>query len=148
MIKNAGSAVAGDVDVGPAVVVEVESGNAEGVVAGGLIDVRFRGDVFEFSVSQIVIKNVFRPWQAARTAHDRHAFPDAGRAFARGGGGGEIEVHVVGDHQVEMAVAIVIDEGAAGAPGFSGAGDAGLLADIGEGAVAVVVIQNDFCRSR
>src|SRR6476620_1456502 len=43
-----------------------------------------------------------------------------------------------------MAVAVVVDEGAAGAPGFAGAGDAGFLADVGEGTVAVVPIQHIF----
>ena len=43
-----------------------------------------------------------------------------------------------------MAVAIVVDEGAAVAPGFSRAANAGFFADIGEGAVAVVVIEDVF----
>ena len=47
-----------------------------------------------------------------------------------------------------MAVAIVIDEGAPGAPGFAVAGHAGFFADIGEATVAVVVVQHVFCRSR
>ena len=51
----------------------------------------------------------------------------------------KIEVHVVGDHQIEMAVAIVVDEGASGAPGLAGAGDAGLLGHFGENSVLVVI---------
>ena len=43
-----------------------------------------------------------------------------------------------------MAVAVVIDEGAASAPGFAGAGDAGFFADVGERAVAVVVVEDVF----
>ena len=60
-VENAGRAVAGDEDVGPAVVVEVERGDAEGVVAVGLVDVGFGGDVFEGAVAAIVVKNVLRP---------------------------------------------------------------------------------------
>jgi len=43
-----------------------------------------------------------------------------------------------------MAVAVIIDKGASGAPGFAGACNAGLFADIGERAVTIVVIQNVF----
>ena len=43
-----------------------------------------------------------------------------------------------------MAVAIVVDESAAGVPALAVAGDAGFFADIGESAVAVVVVENIF----
>ena len=41
-----------------------------------------------------------------------------------------------------MAVAVVVDEGTAIAPGFSGAGDAGFVAHVRECSVAVVVIKD------
>jgi hypothetical protein len=41
-----------------------------------------------------------------------------------------------------MAVAVVVDKSAAGAPGFARACDAGFFADVGEGAVAIVVIED------
>jgi len=47
VIEDAGGAVARDVDVRPAVVVIIENGNAEAVMPVGLIDVRFRRDVFK-----------------------------------------------------------------------------------------------------
>jgi len=43
-----------------------------------------------------------------------------------------------------MAVAVVVDEGAAVAPGFAGAADACFFADVGERAIAVVVIEDVF----
>ncbi len=43
-----------------------------------------------------------------------------------------------------LAVAVVVDEGAAGAPLLAGAGDAGLLGDLAEGAVALVVEEAVF----
>ena len=52
---------------------------------------------------------------------------------------GEIEVDVVGDDEVELAVAVVVDEGAAGAPLFAGACHSCLLGYFFEGAVALVV---------
>src|SRR5213593_3069109 len=41
-----------------------------------------------------------------------------------------------------MAVAVVVDEGAAGVPAFAGAGDAGFFADVSERAIAVVVVED------
>src|SRR5258708_19319152 len=51
-------------------------------------------------------------------------------------------INVVGDKQVEPAVAIVVDEGAPGIPALAIAGDAGFFAHVGKGAVAVVVVEN------
>src|SRR5216683_2966269 len=144
VVKNAGGAVAGDINVRPAVVVVIKSGNAEGVMPVGLIDAGFGSDIFENAVAKIVIKNIFRPRQAAWAAHHRHAFPHAGGPLAGSGRGGQIEIDVVGDEQIELAVAVVVNKGAAGAPGFSVAGNLGFLADVGEGAVAVVVVEDVF----
>src|SRR5216683_2830090 len=44
VVQDAGGAVASDENVRPAVVVIVERGNTEGIVAVGLIDARFYGD--------------------------------------------------------------------------------------------------------
>jgi hypothetical protein len=57
---------------------------------------------------------------------------------------GEVEVHIVGDGEVELAVAVVIDEGTAGAPLFSCSGDACLLGYFFEGAIALVVKEAIF----
>ena len=56
----------------------------------------------------------------------------------------QVEVDVVGDEEIEMAVFVVVDPGAAGVPARFGAGleQAGAFGDVGEGAVAVVVIEN------
>ena len=51
----------------------------------------------------------------------------------------EIEIHVVRHHQIEMAIAIVVDKRAARAPCLARSRDAGLLGDFGEDAVLVVV---------
>ena len=68
---------------------------------------------------------------------------------------------VVGDGEVELAVAVVVDEGAAGAPFLASAGDAGLLGYFLEGPIALVVeeavvavagdievVDSRHCRSR
>ena len=96
-VKNAGRAVTGDENVGPAILVEVESGDAERVVPVGSIDMCLGGDVFKRAVAFVVIKNILRARQTARAAHYWNSLPNAGRALARCGSRREIEVHVVGD---------------------------------------------------
>ena len=144
VVENAGGAVAGNENVRPAIVVIVERGDAQGIMAVGLVDVGFFGDVFKGAVAVVVIENIFCSGQSLRAAHHGDAFPHTGGAIAGSRGGGEIEVHIVGDHEVEMAIAVVIDEGAAVAPGFAGASDARFFAYVGESAVAVVVIEDVF----
>ena len=143
-VKDGGGGVAGDVDVGPAVLVVVEGGDGEAVVAVGALEAAGFADVFELtgssaSAAEIVIDHVGRAGKAARTAHDGDAFPHATGASAGLGSCREIEVDVVGDDEIEFAVAVVVDEGAAGAPLFAGACDSGLLGYFFEGAVALVV---------
>src|SRR4029077_10238078 len=59
VIQNAGSAVASDKNIRPAIVVKIQSGDAKRIVPGGLIDVGFLGDVFKRAVAAIVIQNIF-----------------------------------------------------------------------------------------
>src|SRR5260370_20097698 len=77
VIQNARSAVAGDENVRPAIVVKIQSSDTESVMPGGLIDVRLGRDVFKRAVPAIVVDNIFRSRQSLRTAHHRHAFPFA-----------------------------------------------------------------------
>ena len=52
----------------------------------------------------------------------------------------EVEVDVVGDHQVDESVTVVVAERCAGRP--APISDASLGGDVGEGAVSVVVIED------
>ena len=53
----------------------------------------------------------------------------------------EVDVEIIGDEEVEEAVAIALDEGAAGGVVDAGLEESGFLRDIDEGAVAVVVVE-------
>jgi hypothetical protein len=53
--------------------------------------------------------------------------------------GGDREIHVVGDEEIELAIAVVVDERGARAPVL--VADLRLPGDIGEGAVAAVVVE-------
>ena len=118
-IQNAGSAVARDKNIRPPVFIEVERRDAERIVAVGAIDVRLCRDVFKCSIAAIVVKNIFRSGQSARPAHHRNALPDARRTLSRCGSSRQIEVHIIRNDQIKMAIAIVVDERTSGSPGFS-----------------------------
>ncbi len=99
------------------------------------------GDIGERAVAIVVVENIFAALEAGRTAGHHHALVEA-RARFRHGRGRQIQIDVVGDEQIELAVAVVVHKCAAGVPALAIAGDAGLLAHIGERAVAVVVVEN------
>ena len=82
VIQNAGRAVARDIDVRPTVIVVVESGDAQAIMAVRFLNAARFADIFELSSAQIVIENVRRRGQAARPAHHRRAFPNAQQTFA------------------------------------------------------------------
>src|SRR5262249_30615013 len=78
--------------------------------------------------------------QSGRSAGNGQSFvaaqPRPRRRRAR-----EIEIDVVGREEIEAAVAIVVDEGAAGVPARTRLGETRRARDVGEAAVALVVIQ-------
>ena len=88
-----------------------------------------------------MVENIFSALQSGRPAGDHDALVKAGAGFGHGSGR-QIHVDIVGDKEIKVAVAIVVDKSAAGVPAFPVARDAGLCADIGERAVAIVVIEN------
>ena len=113
-------------------------------MAVGVLESAGFADVFELSAAEVVVEDVRRALEAAGAAHDGNSLPDACRGLAGRGRVGEVEVHVVGDGEIEFSVAVIIDEGAAGAPFFAGSGDACLLGYLFEGAIALVVEEAVF----
>src|SRR6266852_6235501 len=103
----------------------------------GAVDVCFRGHIFERAIALIVIQDILRARQSARAAHHRNSLPYAGGKLAGSGSAGQIEVHVVGDDQIELSVTVVIDERTARAPCFSRARNSSPLRDLGEDPVIV-----------
>jgi hypothetical protein len=112
VIQDARSAVAGHINVRPSVIVVVEGGDTEGIMTIRLVNVRLGGNVFKPAIAAVMIENVLRSGQAARAAHHRRPFPNAGRPFSGGGRGGKIEIHIIGYDQIEKPVTVVIYESA------------------------------------
>ena len=137
LVEGGGGGVVGDVDVGPAVVVEVGDADAERIGADGVPHAGFFADVGEGAVAVVVIEDVFAALQAGRAAGHLDAFVGAAGGFGSGRGL-EVEVDVVGDEEVEVAVPVVVEKCAAGVPARVRLKKACLLGHVGEGAVAVV----------
>ena len=121
LIERGGGGIVGDVDVGPAVVIEIGRGDTQTIGAWRFPDAGFLADVGERAVAIVVVQDVLAAAQAGRSAGDQQALVGAGAGFGRRGGL-QIEIDIVGDEEIEMAVAIVIHKSAAGVPADFGAG--------------------------
>ena len=95
-------------------------------------------DVAERAVAVVAIEQVRVGGQALRPAVDRNALPQAVGALPGSGAVGEVEAQVVGDEQIEPAVAVVVDERAAGAPARPPVAQPGARGDVLEAAVAAL----------
>src|SRR5262249_51727722 len=140
--KNAGRGIAGDVEIGPAVFVQISGYGGKGVEIPYRADAGLLADVFESSVPAIVIEGCLSKRHAAGTAEDRHSFPFAIRSRAGQRRARQVECLVAGDEQVETAVAIVVEKRAAGTPFLAGPAHSGAAGDILKCALAVVPVQN------
>src|SRR5262249_38801171 len=131
-----------DVNVRPAVVVEVVGNGGDGEAAAGVQNAGFFGNVRERTGAVVAVEDVGVAGEAARGAPDGDAFPFGEGGAVGVGSFGEIELDVVADEEIKMAITVVIEEGAACAPTVRFVVDASLLRDVGEGAVAVVAEKN------
>ena len=102
--------VVGDVEIEPAVAVVVAGRDAE-AGAVGLADAGRLGHVGEPAVALVAVQPIGHRTVGARAA----VVARADRVVAQLVGG-DREVDVVGDEEIELAVAVVVDEGGAGAP--------------------------------
>ncbi len=133
--------VVGDIDVGPAIVVEIRYRNAEAVGADGVPHAGLLGDIGKGAVAVVVVQDVFAAIEARRTARDLHAFVGAPGGL-RQRRGLDVEVDVIGDEEIKVAVTVVVEKRTAGVPALPALDEAGLCGDIREGAIAVVLVKN------
>src|ERR1700686_2430137 len=80
--------------------------------------------------------------QSPRSAFDGNAFPATIGAFARSRSIFKGKAHIVGNEQIQMSVAIVIYEAAAGPKPVLIAQQSRRLRHIGESSIPVVAVQN------
>ena len=141
LVEGAGGGVVGNVDVGPAVVVEIGGEHAKTIGAICAENPRDPRDVGEGSVAVVVIQDVFAAIQSRWAARYDHALVET-RTRLWHGRGCQVHVDVVRDKQIEAAVAVIVHKRAARVPALAVGGDTGLRADVGEGAISVVVIEH------
>jgi len=85
LIERARGGVVSDVNVRPAIVVEIGGEDTETERAIGFEDAGFFADVGERAVAVIVIENVFSAVEPGRAAGNHHTFVEAGAGFGNGG---------------------------------------------------------------
>src|SRR5258708_24744143 len=141
VVERARGRVIGDVNVGPAVVVEIGNKNAQAVGAVGAEYSSSFGDVSESSVAIVVVKNILAALKSSRTAGDHHSFVEAWAGFGHWRRG-QIHIDVVSDEEIQPSVAVVIYESAASVPARAFSRHSRFLADIGKRSVAIIVVKN------
>ncbi len=116
MIENARPAVTGHINIGPAVVVVVESRNAQRIESVRLGDSSFHRHILKRPVPAIVVQRIRSVLQPARSAHHGNALPHARSPLPRERRGRDIKIHVVCNHQIQLAVPVVVHERASRSP--------------------------------
>ncbi len=114
-----------------------QNGDAE-ALAGGVGDARRARDVGERAIAVVAKQPVRHPIEHRRMAvHAVAVLAQAAERVLL-----QPEVEVVGDVEVEIAVAVVVEKARAGAPLRGAARDPGGGRHVGEGAVAVVLVED------
>src|SRR5580698_3828742 len=134
--------IAGNIDIGPAIVVEIVDQRRKAVIVLGRRDVHAIRDIGKVAVSVILVKRDRLSRQTPRTADDRQALPLALRSFSGVRRLGWVEFNVVDDHKIQRAITVEIHKSTPGAPAsFSGSQPPGLCL-VAESAIALVAIEN------
>src|SRR4029078_7329758 len=100
-VEEVGGGVVGDVEIGPAIVVEVEPRDAQGEVAARIGHAGLLRHVGELAVAVVVEEEIAFTLQAARPALHRDAAVFAGLVLAELRGVGESDLHVAADEKNE-----------------------------------------------
>src|SRR5258708_8040985 len=140
VIEQARRRVVRDVEIEAPVFVIVQPQDSEAVVAFG-INAELLRDIGESAVTVVVVKTIARALQSARPAIYRDAPILAEETIAELRQVVDIQVDVVRDIEIEVAIVVVVAYGRAGSPPL-GVGDAGLRGDVSECAVVIVAVKS------
>src|SRR5205823_1032630 len=110
--QQAGTRVAGDVDVGPTVVIEIGGDDSHAVAGRNPRYSCFFTDVGEYAMPVISIKRMVGVRQTARAAVHWDTCPRTVQARTGPWRVSKIEIEVVGNEQVQMPVEVVIEKAA------------------------------------
>src|SRR5581483_7153817 len=156
-IKQAGSAVTSNVDIRPAIIIEICGSGSHPIGtrgppipadknhrgrSAGLSDARSSRDIGKGSVPAVAIQNIGAAGVTQRSAGDRNIVVAAIDGLAGLWRPRRIEVYVIGDKQIELSVAVIIQKTASCAPPVFRSRYAGLFGNICEGSIPIIVIKN------
>ena len=133
--------IAGHINIGKSIAVEVAGENSEGVIGAWLRNTAAVGDVAKQSIL-VVVKDIAIERQAARTATHRNAAIEAIWIGARFRCRGKIEFQIVGDEEIELAVVVVIDKRAASVISDTILSQVGRRRDVFKMTAACIAIEN------
>src|ERR1022692_15184 len=114
--QEAGSRVAGDIDVGPTVLVEVRRHDGHSIAGPKLPNARLNADIGKGSISIVSVKGVPAEGKAPWTTGDGKTLPITVDVRSWSGNVLEVELHVIGDEQIQVTIPVVIEERAPRAP--------------------------------
>jgi hypothetical protein len=142
LIERGGRRVVGNINVRPAVAIQIGGRDAQAVSAYSGPHAGLLAHIDKGAVALVVIENVLAAGQVPAVRRQPEC-PCKCRDHPRAGRGLQIEVDIVGDEQIEMAVAIVVDKSAAGVPADlrPGLNQSAPARHVGKGAVAVVAVE-------
>jgi tetratricopeptide (TPR) repeat protein len=144
MEVKAGRGIAGYVDIGPTIVVEIGNQRSETVIILVRRDVHVVRDIGKVAVSVVLIQRDRFPGQTSWAANHRKAFPLALRPFSWVRCLGRIEFDVVDNHKVERAIPIKVDKRASRAPAGLRRAESTGFGLILKRAVSKVMVENIF----
>src|SRR5437899_7178999 len=128
--------------VAAAIFIKIGCCHRQTVTRSHLRDARGFTYIRERPVAVVSIKPVPAGGQPARPARDRNPQPEAAAVLSGDRGLLKGKPHVVRDKEVEVTVAIIVQEAATGAPALLMVPEPGLFGHIGEGAITIIAIEN------
>src|SRR5215469_7699273 len=141
LIESAGGRVIGDINVRPAIVIEVGHQYSQAVGPRGCSDAAGFRDISEGAVAVVVIKDVAATFQTRRPASYHDALVEARSGF-RHRSCFQIQINVVGDEKVQMTITIIVDEGASSIPAGAFPAYTGFIGNVSKSSVAIIVIKS------
>src|SRR5437660_12285799 len=105
-----------DKNIHQTIVVKITADHAQPIVAVGIRNAGLPGYVSERAIAIVVIETIARALQTSGPALHRYTFELASASFAELRQIIHIEIYIVGDEEIELAIVIVIDESSAGGP--------------------------------
>src|SRR5215469_12014311 len=140
--QKTGSRVTGDVDVLPTVFIKIRRHNGHAITGRGFGNSGLLRHIGESSVAVVSIQGVLASGQPPRPALDGNPFPPAVDVFAGGRCIFKRKANVVGNEEVQVSIAVVVHEAAAGAKPWLVVRESGGFGHVGESSVAVVSIES------